>query len=350
MNMKTIFGKHSNERSIFYDIILLICFVILGTVGRTVLVGWGLQPFPNFEIIMVVTFLAALFIRPTIAFLVPFFSMILSDFLLGNTIFVGNQMNRIVLFTYSGFLMISLISIFKNHQFKRRLETITLSSIGFAGGLGVLFALIYDTWTNIGWWYLMYPHTPESLIAVFVAGIPFMIYHLLSSVFMFIAVALPVIFYASVPHEITLPKRLPLPHKIPVLALTLLLIVLSFTGTAMQLPAKTDIWLEQSDETSVTLIITGSDWEVTDHICALEGDTVFSVLERAVTRNDLAFQSTYYEEFNSVIVDAIGPDENGEHNCYWQFLVNGQPSTIGCDEYMVSNGDVVEWAFKPFSR
>jgi len=46
------------NRGLLFDILLLLGFIGIGTVGRTILVGWGLQPFPNFEIIMVLTFLA----------------------------------------------------------------------------------------------------------------------------------------------------------------------------------------------------------------------------------------------------------------------------------------------------
>ena len=103
-----------NDKGVFFNILLLMAFVGVGTIARTLLVGWNLQPFPNFEIIMVITFLAAIFLRSTMAILVPILSMILSDLLLGNSIFVGNQMNRIVLFTYSGFAMIALVNIFNN--------------------------------------------------------------------------------------------------------------------------------------------------------------------------------------------------------------------------------------------
>jgi hypothetical protein len=91
--------------------ILLIGLILFGIIGRYVLFGMGLQPFPNFEVIMVVTFLAVMLIRSPLALIVPLLSMISSDVLIGNPIFVGDQMNRIVLFTYSVFEIIALINL-----------------------------------------------------------------------------------------------------------------------------------------------------------------------------------------------------------------------------------------------
>ena len=95
----------------FNQIVFLISLIVIGTLGRYVLVSYGLQPFPNFEIIMVLTFIAAIFLRPTIAILVPLMSMIFSDLLIGNSVYSGSQINKIILFTYSGFALITLSTI-----------------------------------------------------------------------------------------------------------------------------------------------------------------------------------------------------------------------------------------------
>jgi hypothetical protein len=77
MNPMDIFQK--TQTSFIHELCVLALFIITGIIGRTVLVGMQIQPFPNFEIIMVITFLAVLFIRPTLAFLVPLFAIIGSD-------------------------------------------------------------------------------------------------------------------------------------------------------------------------------------------------------------------------------------------------------------------------------
>jgi len=348
MNVRNSLEGIKNNNRLFLDVLLLIGFILLGTLGRTILVGWNLQPFPNFEIIMVMTFLAAIFLRPTIAFFVPLFSMIFSDLLLGNPIFVGNQMNQIVLFTYSGFVMIALVNIFNRDRFRKGLGELKLKNIGMAAGLGIGFVLIYDVWTNIGWWYLIYPHTAGTLAAVFTAGIPFMIYHMISGVFTFVVIALPIVSYVSMEHKIEMPRKIKITHKIPVAAITISLIVLSFTGTAMHVPEKSEVWLEQSDKTSVKVVILGDGWKIEDNIFAYEGDTVFSVLEKCSTRNHFLIKYTYYEQFDSTLINSINNDAGGEGGKYWQYYVNNgeTPPMVGCDKYEIFNGDSVQWRFE----
>lgn len=325
------------------QVVLTIGLILIGALGRFILVGTGMQPFPNFEIIMVITFLAALILKPTLAIFVPLFSMILSDLLIGNSIFVGNQMNRIVLFTYSGFVMIGLVNIFKRDKLREKLGKFKLKNAGIAAGLGIGFVLIYDVWTNIGWWYLMYPHTMNSLAAVFTAGIPFMIYHMISGAATFLVIAFPMIAYISQKTNIELSFKLKNIHKIPVAALAVCLIALSFTGTAMQVPEKSEIWLDKSDETSVKIVIMGDGWTIEDNLLAYNGDTVFSLLEKSSSRNDFSIEYTYYEEFDSILINSINNDENGKNGKYWQYYVNGDIPMIGADKYSISNGDYIEW-------
>jgi hypothetical protein len=218
----------NNENRFDYNkIICMIGLIIIGTLGRYILVNYSLQPFPNFEVIMVLTFLAAIFLKPTYAIIVPISSMILSDLLIGNTIYAGNHMYKIVLFTYSGFAMISLLSYFKRDKYINGLAQIKLKSIGLAAGLGIGFALLYDVWTNLGWWYLIYPHNLSSLALVFTAGIPFMVYHMLSGALTFIVIALPILTYISNKTDIQLPIKIDNKHKFGAFVITIALILLS---------------------------------------------------------------------------------------------------------------------------
>jgi hypothetical protein len=188
------------------------------------------QPFPNFEIIMVLTFLAVLFIRPTLAFLVPLFAMIGSDLILGNAIFVGNHMNKIILFTYTGFLIITMVSMLIREKSTHHLRNLTASSMGSVIGTGVLFVLIYDLWTNIGWWYIGFPHTIEHLTAVMIAGIPFMVYHMLSAMFTFTLIAMPLGYLML--NKTTGPQQIEtrIWHRLPLIMITLLFVIICFTG------------------------------------------------------------------------------------------------------------------------
>lgn len=328
--------------------IVMIGLILFGTIGRYVLFGLGVQPFPNFEVIMVVTFLAMMIIRSPLAFFVPLISMIGSDVLIGNPIFVGNQMNRIVLFTYSGFAIIALINLFNKERLWNQFGPLRLKTFGVAAGLGVGFVLLYDIWTNIGWWYLMYPHNATSLAAVFTAGLPFMAYHMISGIVTFIAIAVPVMTYITRQKDTTQPRPfyVATKHKLPAVLIVLVLITLCFTGTAMKIPQKSELWFEKSDQTSIHIMITGDDWTINDHIIAYTGETAFSILIRCSEKNGFSVDSTYYEQFDSTLVNSINNDVGGTDGKYWQYYVNGELPSIGADKCTITNGDSLRWSFE----
>lgn len=336
------------SQSTIQQFIIAIGLILFGTIGRYVLFGMGVQPFPNFEVIMVVAFLAIMLLRSPLALLIPLISMIGSDVLIGNPIFVGSQMNRIVLFTYSGFTMIALLSLFNKERLWKKLGQFRLRTLGLAAGLGVGFVLLYDIWTNIGWWYLMYPHDASSLIAVFVAGVPFMVYHMISGVVTFIVIAVPVMMYVSKKKENMQfhPFKLTARHKIAAVLLVLGLVTLSFSGTAMKMPQKSEVWLEKSDQTSVRISIIGDGWTIKDNLVAYKGDTAFSLLERCAEENGFTVNTTYYSEFDSTLVNSINNAVGGTDGKYWQDDVNGQLPNIGADKYLLTNGDNLRWSFE----
>jgi hypothetical protein len=333
------------------QLILLIGLTIFGTLGRYLLVGAGLQPFPNFEIIMVVTFLAVMLMRSTLALLVPLITMICSDILLGNQIFIGDQMNRIVLFTYSGFAIIALLNLLSRDRLWKGLGQVRIKSMGIIAGMGIGFILLYDLWTNMGWWYLMYPHDASSLVLVYTAGIPFMMYHLLSGIVTFCAIGAPVIFYYAKKKENVhiQPLKLNIFHKVPALLVVVGLIALSFTGTAMKIPQKSEIWIEKSDETSVRIEIISTEWQLSENLIASQDDTAFSILTRCAEKHGFPIESTYYAEYDATWVDSINNILSGTDGNYWQYYVNGQLPLISADKYTVKNGDVLVWSFETLS-
>jgi hypothetical protein len=172
------------------NILLVAMLVLFGSVGRYILVGWYIQPFPNFEVITVTAFLGVMLLRSSVGIFVAPISIFLSDLMLGNPI-MGEGMYRITVFTYSGFTILAVVSMLLKNPIKNRLMRITPGSVALAAGLGIGFALIYDLWTNLGWWYLLYPHTLSTLLTVYALGVPFMAYHIASGVFTFVAIGLP---------------------------------------------------------------------------------------------------------------------------------------------------------------
>ncbi len=328
------------------QILIMLGLIVIGALGRFILFGMSTQPFPNFEIIMVITFIAVMLLRSNIALLVPLGSMIISDIMIGNPIFIGSQMNKIVLFTYSGFALIAVANIFLRERIRPYVSGLKLRNLAFMGGFGIAFVLIYDVWTNFGWWYLMYPHTTETLSTVFIAGVPFMIYHIISGVVTFICIGTPVLYLASNKLPEIKPAPLKLIQKIPVLLVTIIVMGLAFSGTATQIPQKSEIWFEKTNSTSVSIVLLGDTWTLEDNLFVTSEETVFSLLERTLDRNDMTFRYTYYSDFDAHLIDTIHTTNNGDDGKYWQYWVNGELPMVGADHFTIKNGDVVEWRFE----
>ena len=156
-----------------------ILLFVFGSVGRI-----ALHDYSNFETVMVSVFLAAMLLPTGLAFLVTMSIMIFSDLYLG---YFGTS--KIIFFTYTGFLLVSLITSKVNNKIKGGFSAGTVYKFSSAG---VIFALIYDTWTNFGVFWIFYNHTIENLFLVYILGLPFMIYHLMSSIMTFSLIGFPV--------------------------------------------------------------------------------------------------------------------------------------------------------------
>ncbi|MEC9253345.1 MAG: DUF6580 family putative transport protein [Candidatus Thermoplasmatota archaeon] len=160
--------------------------LLLGAGGRIALHGH-----PNVETVMVATFLAAMLLPFAWACTVTMGMLLLSDWWLGYL-----WGSPIVAFTYSGFLLVALASRRWRPQIGGHLSSGLV--MRFAGA-GVVFAVVYDGWTNFGVFWLWWAHTPANLLAVYTLGLPFILYHLLSSIMTFTLVGLPLWLALSIP-------------------------------------------------------------------------------------------------------------------------------------------------------
>jgi hypothetical protein len=192
----------------------------------------------------------------------------------------------------------------------------------------------------------MYPHDAPSLVAVFTAGLPFMVYHMISGAVTFVAIAVPVLAYVARKNKNIQPFKIKMVHKVPAVLLVLGLVALSFTGTAMKVPEKSEIWLEKSNQTSVRIEIVGDGWTISDNLVAYKEETAFSLLERCSVKNGFTVTSTYYTQFDSTLIDSINNAAGGTDGKYWQYYVNGQLPNVGADKCLISNGDSVRWSFE----
>ena len=162
-----------------------ILLFVIGFGGRIIL-----HDYPNFETVMVSIFLASMLLPLSMSFVVTISIIFLSDLYLG---YFGTS--KIIIFTYSGFLLVSLITSRFKDQIKGNYNSNTVYKFS---ATGIIFAGIYDVWTNFGVFLLSYELTLENLILVYILGIPFMIYHLLSSIVTFSLLGFPLYYLFTI--------------------------------------------------------------------------------------------------------------------------------------------------------
>jgi hypothetical protein len=177
----------------------------LSTAILLFVIGFGgrimLHDYPNFETVMVSIFLASMLLPLSMSFAVTISIIAFSDLYLG---YFGTS--KIILFTYSGFLLVSFVTAkFKDH-IKGDYNSNTIYKFSASG---IIFAGIYDVWTNFGVFLLSYELTYGNLILVYILGIPFMIYHLLSSIVTFSLLGFPLyyLFTTNNKNEYKIPTR-----------------------------------------------------------------------------------------------------------------------------------------------
>jgi hypothetical protein len=175
-----------------------------------------------------------------------------------------------------------------------------------------------------------------------------MVYHIISGVVTFITIAVPVMMHVTMKKDTSQlrPFKVPSMQKIPAVLIVLGLVMLCFTGTAMKVPQKSELWFEKSDQTSVQIIIAGDDWTINDNLVAYKGDTVYSILERCSEKNGFSIDSTYYAQFDATLVNSINNDMGGTNGKYWQYYVNGELVNLGADKCVITNGDALRWSFE----
>lgn len=87
---------------------------------------------------------------------------------------------------------------------------------------------------------------------------------------------------------------------------------------------------------------------VTEYVLR-EGDTVFSVLSRAVRHEHIQtdFQGADQNRYGTVYIRSInylyefscGPQSG------WMYRVNGEFPNVGCSDFKLKDGDVIEWVY-----
>lgn len=159
-----------------------------------------------FFVVAIIALISGLLLGGYYTFIVPISTMVVTDLILGN--------NWILLFTWSGFVIIALIG----YILKSR-SSLTMRHVPRVLGAGIAGILIYDLWTNFGTWLGgWYSHTWEGFVLCYTKALPFMFWHLLSTTIAMMLVIVPIIYLKE--HKVTIPEFQinPLEKKISIVA------------------------------------------------------------------------------------------------------------------------------------
>lgn len=180
--MKSKFGRTNAQR-----LILALILIGVGIIGRICLKellppGSSWCMFDMFAAVAVFALLAGCLLGGVFTFIVPISIMLISDIYLGNT--------YIFLFTWSGFTFVGLLG-----YALRNKVSYTPKFILSLTGTGILGVLVYDLWTNFGWWLgPFYPHTVEGLALCYLMALPFTLGHLISTLVVVPLVSIPAVY------------------------------------------------------------------------------------------------------------------------------------------------------------
>lgn len=79
----------------------------------------------------------------------------------------------------------------------------------------------------------------------------------------------------------------------------------------------------------------------------VDGESIFDVLLREMTENNIHLEFVKTPIYNSMYIEGIG--NLYEFDCGatsgWKYKVNGQFLNVGCSQYILKDGDRVEWVY-----
>ena len=104
-------------------------------------------------------------------------------------------------------------------------------------------------------------------------------------------------------------------------------------------------------EITTSIKINFGDGVTYNEIFKLDNSTVYDLLLRLEQNSDIILKTTYWEQFDSYIVDSITYNNKkyeSDSNSYWAFYVNGAPAMEGANNIFVQNNDIIEWKFEHF--
>lgn len=76
-----------------------------------------------------------------------------------------------------------------------------------------------------------------------------------------------------------------------------------------------------------------------------ENATVYGLTMAAAEEGSFNVDTTYYGQYDSLLIDGIDGVANGQNNSYWQYTVNNMAGNVGADKRSIQDGDRVTWTF-----
>jgi hypothetical protein len=70
-----------------------------------------------------------------------------------------------------------------------------------------------------------------------------------------------------------------------------------------------------------------------------------SMLELGKTHSSIGMQTREFEGLG-ILIEEMGGMKNGNDNMYWQYYVNSEQPMVGANDYIVEDGDNIEWKFE----
>jgi hypothetical protein len=147
------------------NILTAIALITFGATGRILL-----QDLPNIETIMVVSLLAGVLLGGPWTLIVGLSTIAITDAAIGNT--------SILLYTWSAWAVMGVFGwMLRNRTKNARRLSLELT------GMGILGTLFFFLWSNFGVWQIggLYPATFDGLVQSYVAALPFLRMHMIST-------------------------------------------------------------------------------------------------------------------------------------------------------------------------
>lgn len=192
-----------NQKILLASILIFIgvfCRIILHDFFNSINNPWAeFGVLDVFFVIAAVSIFSAILLGNYYTIAIPIIVLAITDgfYALVNPLNIAIYPTWLFLFTSSGYIFIALLSLYPKK--KSKLNKIFIPKILGAGILGVV---IYDLWTNFGFWLSYsrvgwYPISLEGLATVYIGGIPFMIWHILSTAIAITVIIIPLVYFTE---------------------------------------------------------------------------------------------------------------------------------------------------------